>query len=181
VPFTGGCMEKCNSILPCGHFCTRYCHPSDSEHQTFKCQILLQKYCDNEEEKHIVRRRCCEKKWPQCRKLVIKVRLVASLLLRVASPNLISFLNCFLYFFTKSQLCRFWYSGVANPKIGGGKMFDFRQITLFCLEKCLSKHKISVFSENLGGMAPLLPTWLRLCSDKKNSNVVDKNKIFPFA
>jgi len=52
---------------------------------------------------------------------------IGCVLLRVASPNLISFLNCFLYFFTKSQLCRFWYSGVARPEIGeGGKMFDFR-------------------------------------------------------
>jgi len=36
-------------------------------------------------------------------------------------------------------------------------MFDFRQITLFCLEKRLSKHKMIIFSINLGGMAPLAP------------------------
>jgi len=37
-------------------------------------------------------------------------------------------------------------------------MFDFRRITLFCLEKCLSKHKMTVFSENLGvAMVPLDP------------------------
>jgi len=52
-------------------------------------------------------------------------------------------------------------SGVASPKIwgsknfGGGKMFDFRRITLFSLEKCLSKHKMTIFSKNLGVMAPL--------------------------
>jgi len=41
-------------------------------------------------------------------------------------------------------------SGVGSPKIwGGGKnflgtnMFDFRRITLFCLEKRLSKHKMT--------------------------------------
>jgi len=34
-------------------------------------------------------------------------------------------------------------------------MFDFRRITLFCLEKRFSKHKISIFSKNLGGMASL--------------------------
>ena len=28
---------------------------------------------------------------------------------------------------------------------GGGKMFDFRRITLFCLEKRLSKHKMTAF------------------------------------
>jgi len=53
-------------------------------------------------------------------------------------------------------------SGVASPKhwveqknCGGAKMFDLRWITLFCLEKRLSKHKITIFSKNLGGMAPL--------------------------
>jgi len=55
-------------------------------------------------------------------------------------------------------------SGVASQKFGGGdkqfggaKMFYFRRITLFCLEKRLSKHKMSMFSKNLGGMAPLPP------------------------
>jgi len=36
-------------------------------------------------------------------------------------------------------------------------MFDFRQITLFCLEKRLSKHKIIKFSKNFGGLWPLWP------------------------
>jgi len=36
-------------------------------------------------------------------------------------------------------------------------MFDNRRITLFCLEKRLSKHKMTVFSKYLGGMAPLAP------------------------
>jgi len=37
-------------------------------------------------------------------------------------------------------------------------MFDFRRITQFCLEKRLSKHKMTTFSKNLGGgMAPLPP------------------------
>jgi len=43
-------------------------------------------------------------------------------------------------------------------------MFNFRRITLCCLEKHLSKHKMTMFSENLGrAMAPLAPPWLRLC------------------
>jgi len=53
-------------------------------------------------------------------------------------------------------------SGVASPKLWGDKIFDFRRITLFCLEKRLSKHKMTIFSKNLGGMAPF-PPWLRLC------------------
>jgi len=42
-------------------------------------------------------------------------------------------------------------------------MFEFRRITLFCLEKRLSKHKMTIFSKNLGGAWPLWPpSWLRL-------------------
>jgi len=49
-------------------------------------------------------------------------------------------------------------SGVASPKIFGAKMFDFRRITLFWLEKRLSKHKMAIFSTNLeGAMALLVP------------------------
>jgi len=50
-------------------------------------------------------------------------------------------------------------SGVASPKIlVGGQMFDCRRIILFCLEKRLSKHKMTIFSKNLGGStAPLAP------------------------
>jgi len=37
-------------------------------------------------------------------------------------------------------------------------MFDFRRITLFCLEKRLSKHKMTILSKNLGrGTWPLSP------------------------
>jgi len=56
-------------------------------------------------------------------------------------------------------------SGVASPKIWGAKnlgwvkMFDFGRITLFCLEKRLSKHKITIFSKTFWGTWPL---WLLL-------------------
>ena len=37
-------------------------------------------------------------------------------------------------------------------------MFDSRRITLFCLEKRLSKHKMAMFSKNLGvAMGHLAP------------------------
>jgi len=36
-------------------------------------------------------------------------------------------------------------------------MFDFRRITLFCLGKHLSKHKMTIFSKNLGGHGPFAP------------------------
>jgi len=55
-------------------------------------------------------------------------------------------------------------SGVASPEIwrvpknlGMGKMFDSRRITLFCLEKRLSKHKMTIFSKNFVGVWPLWP------------------------
>jgi len=48
-------------------------------------------------------------------------------------------------------------SGVASPKILGGKMPDFRRITLFCLEKRLSKHKMAIFSKNSEGHGPFFP------------------------
>jgi len=53
-------------------------------------------------------------------------------------------------------------SSVASPKIGdqkfgGVKIFDFRRITLFCLEYHLSKHKMTICSENFGENGPLGP------------------------
>jgi len=39
----------------------------------------------------------------------------------------------------------------------GGKMPDFRRITLFFMEKRLSKHKMTIFSKNLGGHCPSSP------------------------
>ena len=62
------------------------------------------------------------------------------------------------------------HSGVASPKIrgggrnsfGGAKMFDFRRITLFYLEKRLSRHKIIIFSKNLVGAMAHLPSTPRL-------------------
>jgi len=44
---------------------------------------------------------------------------------------------------------------------GGGKLFDCRRITLFCLEKRLSNHKVTIFPKILGGMASF-PPWLHL-------------------
>ena len=65
-----------------------------------------------------------------------------------------------------------WWQWRSQPKnFGGAKMFDYRRITLSCLEKRLSKHKITIYSKNFGGsMAPLAPTvyaygwWYRLSS-----------------
>ena len=50
--------------------------------------------------------------------------------------------------------CKQWRS---QPKNWGEQMFDFRRITLFCLEKRLSKHKMTIFSKHLGGHGPFGP------------------------
>jgi len=47
----------------------------------------------------------------------------------------------------RSQPKNFW----------GAKMFDFRLITLISLVKRLSKHKMTMFSKNLGGHGPFGP------------------------
>jgi len=42
-------------------------------------------------------------------------------------------------------------------------MFDFRRIALFCLEKRLSKHKVTTFSKNFGvEHGPFGEPWLHL-------------------
>jgi len=48
-----------------------------------------------------------------------------------------------------------WRSQPRN--LGGAKMFDFRRITLFCLEKRFSKNKLLYFLKIWGDMAPLIP------------------------
>jgi len=55
-----------------------------------------------------------------------------------------------------SEVCSHNIRGVASLKIRGrAKMFDFRRITLFCLEKRLSKHKITIFCGGCHG--PFVP------------------------
>ena len=55
----------------------------------------------------------------------------------------------------------------SQPKnLWGAKKFDFRRITLFCLEKRLSEHKMTIFSKKLGGHGPFAPPWLRLCPQR---------------
>jgi len=62
-------------------------------------------------------------------------------------------------------------------------MFNFRRITLFCLEKRLPKHKMTIFSTNLGGrhgpFGSLLGNFLRTPltgSDTSRFESVDSDK-----
>ncbi|MEE6513878.1 hypothetical protein FKM82_021710, partial [Ascaphus truei] len=44
----GGCSQKCEFRLNCGHACTRVCHPYDKEHKEFQCTKRCQKVlCDD--------------------------------------------------------------------------------------------------------------------------------------
>ena len=52
-----------------------------------------------------------------------------------------------------------WWEG-----IWGGKMLVLRRITLFCLEKRLSKHKKTIFSKIWGAHGPFRLPWLHLCT-----------------
>jgi len=56
-------------------------------------------------------------------------------------------------------------------------MFDFERKTLFCLEKRYSKHKMTIFSKNLGGMVPLPPlaTPMHISNDK---SLITSTRIF---
>ena len=62
-----------------------------------------------------------------------------------------------------------WRSQAKNLR--RAKMFDFRRITPFCLEKRLSKHKMTIFSKSLGGHGSFPPPWLRLWFWKHNWSI----------
>jgi len=57
-------------------------------------------------------------------------------------------------------------------------MFDLRRITLFCLEKRLSKHKMTMFSKHLGGHGLFGPPWLRLCLQLQPAGQIRTAKLF---
>ncbi|XP_052246827.1 NFX1-type zinc finger-containing protein 1-like isoform X1 [Dreissena polymorpha] len=53
----GGCQRKCNAHLKCGHVCFRHCHPTDLDHDQYKCEQPCLKKCENG---HKCQRRCFE-------------------------------------------------------------------------------------------------------------------------
>ncbi|KAM4622796.1 NFX1-type zinc finger-containing protein 1 isoform 2-T2 [Discoglossus pictus] len=66
----GGCSQKCEFRLNCGHVCTRVCHPYDAEHKEYKCTKPCQKVlCDDG---HRCQRSCFEP-CGQCMEKVEKV------------------------------------------------------------------------------------------------------------
>ena len=67
----GGCHQKCDGRLKCGHRCMRLCHPSDREHKEYKCHKVCDKIlvCG-----HHCRCKCfeCGKTCPPCSTLVTR-------------------------------------------------------------------------------------------------------------
>jgi len=62
-------------------------------------------------------------------------------------------------------------------------MFDLRRITLFSLEKRLSKHKMTIFSKNLGGHEhfglPLAAPMRRTQTSDQEYNDLTANTVLP--
>lgn len=54
----GGCSEKCDFRLKCGHACTRVCHPYDPEHKEYQCNKDCQKVLCGDG--HRCKRKCFE-------------------------------------------------------------------------------------------------------------------------
>uniref|UniRef100_A0A8C9W6D5 Zinc finger NFX1-type containing 1 n=1 Tax=Scleropages formosus TaxID=113540 RepID=A0A8C9W6D5_SCLFO len=66
----GGCRRACDFRLPCGHVCTRVCHPYDPEHKNFECMKPCPKVLCK------LGHRCparCYQECPDCPVLVQKV------------------------------------------------------------------------------------------------------------
>ncbi|CAJ0935708.1 unnamed protein product [Ranitomeya imitator] len=54
----GGCTQKCDFRLNCGHVCTRVCHPYDLEHKEYQCNKDCQKVLCGDG--HRCKRKCFE-------------------------------------------------------------------------------------------------------------------------
>lgn len=54
----GGCGDPCDKTLPCGHLCTRRCHPDDIKHENQKCEVQCTKVLTRCQ--HVCQRKCHE-------------------------------------------------------------------------------------------------------------------------
>ncbi|XP_068170628.1 NFX1-type zinc finger-containing protein 1 isoform X2 [Antennarius striatus] len=67
----GGCTYPCNFRLKCGHVCSKFCHPHDPKHKTYKCVENCQKViCDRG---HVCRGLCHAECFKDCPVMVKKV------------------------------------------------------------------------------------------------------------
>lgn len=67
----GGCERQCETVLKCGHRCSKSCHFVDKEHQDSLCREPCIKICKN---RHKCKNRCCERcSIDKCYKSIEKV------------------------------------------------------------------------------------------------------------
>jgi len=71
--------------------------------------------------------------------------------------SLVSIASCHHAERISCMIAETWKQRRSQPKIWGGSCFRLR--TVFCLEYRLSKHEVTGYVKNLGGIAP----WLRPC------------------
>jgi len=64
----GGCQQKCNARLECGHTCALHCHPKDPKHLEYLCKKPCPKKCDHG---HPCAKLCYEE-CPKCMVPVLK-------------------------------------------------------------------------------------------------------------
>ncbi|XP_065567266.1 NFX1-type zinc finger-containing protein 1-like [Artemia franciscana] len=63
----GGCMEKCNTPLSCGHICTGVCHVIDREHEKKQCTMKCERFLCSHNHK------CDKICFEECGKCFVKV------------------------------------------------------------------------------------------------------------
>nr|XP_014346107.1 PREDICTED: NFX1-type zinc finger-containing protein 1-like isoform X2 [Latimeria chalumnae] len=66
----GGCLERCEYRLDCGHVCTKLCHPYDPMHKKFSCEKPCQKILCQDEHKCP---KLCYEPCGSCQVIVTKV------------------------------------------------------------------------------------------------------------
>jgi hypothetical protein len=78
----GGCARVCGARLDCGHSCTKFCHPTDQEHNFFMCMNKCEKLmpCG-----HICKHKCfeCRNGCLPCEEQVPKKRPACGHVIRV--------------------------------------------------------------------------------------------------
>jgi len=74
-----------------------------------------------------------------------------------------------------SQQWRSQPKNLGGQKFGGVKMFDFRRITLFCLEKRLFKAQNGYIFKKIGGHGPSGPPGYA-CDSQRNLSVIRKTQ-----
>lgn len=53
----GGCSNFCGILLKCFHYCPRFCHAQDLDHEDYKCEELCKTPCSSEQA-HPCKRQC---------------------------------------------------------------------------------------------------------------------------